>query len=155
MRKLMVFWGLILILAACGGEAETAPSASSGQAIPPKAEQIICTAAYRSSVEVGIEREETLTFSDVDDEQSIAFADMTFHAAYRTGAADNERNLRVWVTDAADTAVYHTTLFQLVPNSGPQDQFVGGHGFTGLNYSYAPDSTAELQYWCAVEAAGQ
>lgn len=97
---------------------------------------------------MGIEQEETLTFADVDDEQSAAFGAMTFHAAYRTGAVDNERSLRVWVTDAAETAVSHSTLYQLEPDSGPQNQFVGGHGFTGLNYSYAPGSTAELQYWC-------
>ncbi|HUV93017.1 MAG TPA: hypothetical protein VMV80_08020 [Anaerolineales bacterium] len=36
-------------------------------------------------------------------------------------------------------------------DSGPQNQFIGGHGFTGLNYSYQPDSGAELQYWCAVK----
>ncbi len=49
-----------------------------------------------------------------------------------------------------ETAVSQSTLYQLPPDSGPQNQFGGGHGFTGLNYSYAPDSTAELQYWCAV-----
>ncbi len=138
-----------LLLAACGGGGETAV---------PLAESIICTAAYRSSVEVSIEGEETLTFTDVDDEQSVAFGEMTFHAAYDAGGADNERNLRVWVTDtsaslstgAADTAVTHSTLFQFETDSGPQNQFVGGHGFTGLNYNYAPNSTAELQYWCEV-----
>lgn len=144
MRKFWIFWGLVLVLAACGGGTETA--------VPAKADQIVCTAAYRSSVEVGIEREETLTFTDADDEQSIAFADMTFHAAYRTGETDNERNLRVWVTDVAETAVYHSTLFQLETDSGPQNQFVGGHGFTGLNYSYTPGSNAELQYFCTVDS---
>lgn len=141
MRKIWILL-LGLLLAACGG-GETD--------VAPKAEQIVCTAAYRSSVEVGIEREETLTFTDADAEQSVAFAEMTFHAAYRAGVADNERNLRVWVTGSED-ALLHSTLFQLSPDSGPQDQFVGGHGFTGLNYSYVPDSTAELQYWCAVGA---
>ena len=139
MRKLWIFFGLVLVLAACGGGAETAV---------PLAESISCTAAYRSSAEVGIEREETLTFTNADDEQTVAFTDMTLHAAYDAGGADNERNLRVWVTDAAETAVYHSTLFQFEPDSGPQNQFVGGHGFTGLNYSYASGSTAELQYWC-------
>ena len=139
MHKLWIFFGLVLVLAACGGGVGTAV---------PLAESISCTAAYRSSVEVGIEREETLTFTDADGEQLVAFTDMTFHAAYDAGGADNERNLRVRVTDAAETAVYHSTLFQFEPDSGPQNQFVGGHGFTGLNYSYAPGSTAELQYWC-------
>ncbi|MBK8900585.1 MAG: hypothetical protein IPM53_05335 [Anaerolineaceae bacterium] len=136
MGKVLILVGLLL--AACGG-GETA--------VPAKAEQIVCTAAYRSSTEVGIEREETLTFTDADDEQSVAFADMTFHATYRTGVADNERSLRVWVTDTADT-VFHATLYQLPLDSGPQNQFIGGHGFTGLTYSYHPMSGAELQFWC-------
>lgn len=139
MRKVLILLGLLLVACSSGGEAAA-----------PKAETILCTAAYRASVTQGIEREETLTFSDSDAEQSITFTDMIFHAAYSAGEADNERALRVWVTDAGDTAVYHTTLFQLEIDSGPQNQFVGGHGFTGLNYSYHPDSQAELQYWCAV-----
>jgi hypothetical protein len=136
MGKLLVL--LIVLLSACGG----------AEAAAPKAESISCTAAYRASVEQGIEREETILFGGTDSEQSIAFTDMVFHAAYSAGEADNERNMRVWVTDAGETAVYHSTLYQLPINSGPQNQFVGGHGFTGLNYSYQPDSGAELQFWC-------
>lgn len=143
MRKYWIFF-LGLLLAACAGGGET----GSGQAAP-KAETIICTAAYRSSVQVGIEQEETLTFTDADAEQSAVFADMVFHAAYSAGEANNERNLRVWVTGVADeTAVAHSTLFQFEPDRGPQNQFVGGHGFTGLNYSYHPTSGAEMQFWC-------
>ena len=144
MRKILSLVGLImvgLLLVACGGDGETAV---------PLANSIVCTAAYRSSVEVGIEGEETLTFTDVDDEQSVVFTEMTFHAAYDAGGADNERNLRVWVTGASDS-VLHSTLFQLETDSGPQNQFVGGHGFTGLNYSYTPGSNAELQYFCTVD----
>ena len=139
MRKLSVFLGLVWLLAACSGAGtETAVS---------KAEQITCTVAYRSSVSVGIEREETLTFGDVDAEQTAVFDEMTFHAALDAGGADNERNLRLWITDTGET-VLHAILYQFEMDSGPQNQFVGGHGFTGLNYSYAPNATAELQFWC-------
>lgn len=136
MRKFWILLGLLLV--ACSGDsAET-----------QKAANIICTAAYRADVSQPIEREESITFTDSDAEQTIAFADMVFHAAYNAGEADNERNLRAWVTGGEDTAVYHATLYQFPPDSGPQNQFGGGHGFTGLHYSYAPDSTAELQFWC-------
>lgn len=142
MKNLLILW--ILFLISCGGGVETAVST------PANAENITCTVAYRSSVEVGIEQEETLTFVDSDDEQAITFADMVFHAAYSAGEQDNERNLRVWVTeDGADTAVSQSTLYQFEPNSGPKDQFVGGHGFTGLNYSYHSQSSAEMQFWCS------
>jgi hypothetical protein len=148
MRKVLIIVGLLLV--ACGGSGGADTAVTS-----PKAETITCTAAYRSSVEVGIEREETLTFTGSDAEQSVAFADITFHAAYSTGELDNERSLRLWVTRAGEdmvggdeTAVSHSTLYQFPPDSGPQNQFMGGHGFTGLNYSYHPGSGAEMQFWC-------
>ena len=139
MRKFWILLGLLLVACGAGDEAATL-----------RAENLSCTAAYRSSVSQPIEREESITFNDSDAEQMIAFADMVFHAAYSAGEADNERNLRVWVTDVADTAVIQSTLYQLPIDSGPQNQFVGGHGFTGLNYSYHPQSQAELQFWCEV-----
>ena len=71
----------------------------------------------------------TILFGDMDFEQSIAFTDMVFHAAYNFGGADNERNLRVWVTEsdpgADETAVYHSILYQLPVNSGPAKPVCG------------------------------
>lgn len=139
LRLLTILLALGLLLTACG---------STSTADSPKAETISCTAAYRSAATQPIEQEETLTFTNRSTEQTAVFTDMVFHAAYSSGTADNERNLRVWVTDGDNTITYHTTLYQFPLESGPQNQFVGGHGFTGLNYSYRPDSPAELQFWC-------
>ena len=138
---LLLVLTLILFLAACSGSPADAP----------KAETISCTAAYRASASQGVEREETITFSDTDSEQSISFTELVFHASYHAGEVDNERNLRLWVSDVAESVVYQTTLYQLPTDSGPQNQFLGGHGFTGLLYSYQTDSNAELQYWCEAE----
>ncbi|WP_420630282.1 hypothetical protein [Candidatus Leptofilum sp.] len=149
MSKGIVLGLLILcgsLLVACSGR---------GEAVVPKAEMIRCTAAYRASVAQSIEREESVTFTNSNAEKAVVFADMVFHAVYSDGEADNERALRLWVTDGTDTAVYHTTLYQLPFDSGPQNQFVGGHGFTGLHYSYAPDSSAELQFWCEAIASSR
>jgi hypothetical protein len=33
-------------------------------------------------------------------------------------------------------------------SKGLVNQFIGGHGFTGLVYVYHPSSDAELQYFC-------
>lgn len=139
LKTLTTLLSLIFLLTACG---------STSTAEPPKAETVSCTAAYRSAPTQPLEQEETLTFSATSAEQTAVFADLIFHAAYNSGTADNERNFRVWVTDGTDTFIYHSTLYQLPLESGPQNQFVGGHGFTGLNYSYTPDSPAELQFWC-------
>ena len=132
---------LVLLLAACSSESEV---------IVPKAENITCTAAYRAGVSQPIEREESFALADSDAEQSIAFTDMVFQAAYSAGESDNERGLRLWVTDVEETVVFQTQLYQFELNSGPQNQFLGGHGFTGLNYSYHPDTAAEMQFWCEV-----
>ena len=140
MRKLFLMLGLFL----------TACSGSNLNANPetPRATAIVCHTAYRSSVDQPIEREEALTFEDSDLSQSIEFPEMVFHAEYNTGEFDNERTLRVWVTDVDGTQVYQSHLYQLNPASGPVNQFLGGHGFTGLNYEYYAESPAEIQFWC-------
>ncbi|MDJ0756480.1 MAG: hypothetical protein QNJ45_23305 [Ardenticatenaceae bacterium] len=140
------FWTLFLLfLVACGGQTATSP---------PLVTKIVCHTAYRSSVSQPIEREESLIFAEDNQQEivslnmSVSFDDMIFHGDYRSGAADNERSLQVWVTDIDDTTRFQNHLYQLELDSGPVNQFVGGHGFTGLNYSYHPQSGAELQYWC-------
>lgn len=143
MRYLLIWMGMLLLVA-CGG-GETAVSS------PPRATAITCYAAYRSSVSQPIEREDQMTFADRDAEDQLAFDDLVLHGAYATGAADNERSLRLWVSDGTVAAVFHSQLYQFHPDSGPQNQFVGGHGFTGLTYSYHPTSQAELQFWCTAE----
>ena len=141
MRKLFLLMGFLLV--SCGGLAETAV---------PRAASITCHTAYRSGVSRPIEREESLTFADEDAQQTITFSDLALHAQYGTGAGDQERALRLWVTAPGETAEYTSQLYQLPLDSGPANQFIGGHGFTGLNYVYHPQSGAELQFWCA---AGQ
>ncbi len=137
LRSLFLVQCLLLVtLAAC-----TAVTAEPAHAIT-------CHTAYRSSPGVAIESEGAITFGAAGDEQTVPYADLTFHAQYSSGTGDNERALRLWITGTGQTAELHSTLFQLPLDSGPQNQFVGGHGFTGLHYAHHPDTGAELQYWC-------
>lgn len=138
MRKFIVLL-IVFMLAACG-------DASDNEVV--KADTIVCTAAYRSSVSSPIVGEESLTFEEADAEQSLTFSDLVFHAAYDMGEGDNERSLRTWVTAIDESITYNSQLYQLPLDSGPANQFIGGHGFTGLNYTYHPTSAAELQFWC-------
>ncbi len=128
----------LLILCACS----SAPTAV------PRADSVTCHTAYRSSKGVTIEREDAITFGDWDDSETLNYHDLEFHAQYFSGAMNHERSLRLWVTEKGQTAELHSTLYQLPQDSGPQNQFIGGHGFTGLNYATHPASGAELQYWC-------
>jgi hypothetical protein len=52
------------------------------------------------------------------------------------------------VSNAANGAELARGLYQLDPVGGLDDQFIGGHGFTGLAYVFHPDSGAEIQYFC-------
>jgi hypothetical protein len=140
----LLLWG-VLFLAAC----------NTNNTSLARADLITCTVAYRASTSQPIEHEESLALIDSDAEQSVAFNDLVFHAAYRTGEADNERSLRLWVTDVNDSTIYQSQLYQLDPVAGPQNQFQGGHGFTGLNYSYHPTSQAEMQFWCEATSANK
>lgn len=136
MRKLLIILGLALT--ACSNN-------------PPQLnEMITCTVAYRSSVKRPIEQEEMLTFTSERDEQLLVFADAIFHAAYDPGKINNERSLRLWITDVGNETVYQSQLYQLSTDSSPQNQFMGGHGFTGLHYNYPANSSAELQFWCSI-----
>jgi hypothetical protein len=143
MRAVLIL--LAVLLTSCGGPSESPISEA------PRSSIITCTASYRPSVTEAIEGTEILTFADEDAQQSLAFADLEFHAAYSAGRADNERALRVWVSEVGQATPYQTQLYQLELESGPQNQFRGGHGFTGLSYSYHPISQAELQFWCESE----
>jgi hypothetical protein len=112
---------------------------------------IICSTAYRVSQSEPLTEVDHLRFGDEDSTRSMPYIYLELHAQYTTGTTDNERALRLWVTPTGEEDVLVSQLFQLPEDSGPEDQFEGGHGFTGLNYAYDPVSGAELQYWCEAE----
>jgi hypothetical protein len=113
-----------------------------------RAGAVVCSTAYRVSASDSLTGTDTLRLPDEDSSGSIPYIYLEFHAAYTDGRADGERALRVWVTPTGTDDAIVTHLYQLPSEEGPIDQFVGGHGFTGLNYAYDPVSGAELQYWC-------
>ena len=116
-----------------------------------RASAILCSTAYRASVTEPLTQSEHLRIEDEDSVDSMAYVQLELHARYSTGRTDNERALRLWVTPSGEDGEIVSQLFQLPPDSGPTNQFVGGHGFTGLNYAYDSASGAELQYWCEAE----
>lgn len=133
-----MFGLLAALLPACGGTAA------------PRAAQITCHTTYRPSVTVPIESEGSVVIpGDIDAEyEAPESGDLRLQARYWTGAADGERALQLLVTPAGAAEPLLTHLYQLPQDSGPQNQFAGGHGFTGLIYVYHPTSGAELQFWC-------
>jgi hypothetical protein len=116
-----------------------------------RADAIICSTAYRISQTEPLTEVDHLRFGDEDSTQSMPYIYLELHGQYSTGARGGERALRLWVTPTGEQGVIVSQLFQLAAGSGPDNQFVGAHGFTGLSYAYDPVSGAELQYWCEAE----
>jgi hypothetical protein len=127
--------------------------AGCGRAAGGERGAIVCSTAYRNAVTEALTGTDTLRFGEEDSEKSLPYLYLELHGQYWTGAADNERALRLWVTPSGEESVIVSQLFQLPLESGPSNQFRGGHGFTGLNYAYDPVSGAELQYWCETAEA--
>ncbi len=112
----------------------------------PRNDLILCTAAYRTAVTKPIEKEDQYQLDESNDEVTVQYDDIEWRVQYQTGELDQERSVVIFVTINEQPAT--TQLYQLPLDSGPLNQFVGGHGFTGLNYFVHPTTGAELQYWC-------
>ena len=138
---------LLVVVLACGeSEPDDSPFADSGEAVPFSVE---CNTAYRSSVTVGIELEQTLELSSADNTKSVDLGDLRFGAIYFDGEFSGEgRFLKVTVSSIEDDREVTSQLYQLSKTKPPQNEFHGGHGFTGLSYAYHPTSSSEVQYWC-------
>ena len=99
-------------------------------------------------MEVGIERSEDVELT-ARSEETVRFDDASVHFSYLF--VEGEGATVITRVTARETE-FHRTLYQL--GGGGEGEtialptFLGDHGFTGLNYAYPPDSSAEVQYWC-------
>jgi hypothetical protein len=132
-----VLAAVVLLVAACGAEGRSSA--------------ILCSTAYRVSPTEALTGTDTMRLTDEDVAQSIPYIYLELHAEYRDGRMDGERALRLWVTPTGEDRVIVSHLFQLAEDAGPDNQFQGDHGFTGLTYAYDPVSGSELQYWCQAD----
>ncbi len=136
---------LSLMALACGGDSGPDQSPA-GEIVPLTIE---CHTAYRSSVTVEIEHEQTLVLSSTESTKSAEFEDLRFRATYFDGEFSGEgRFLKVYVSSIDDDREVSSQLYQMSKTELPKNEFHGGHGFTGLSYAYHPTSPSELQYWC-------
>ena len=150
-RWMIIIPFLILLLSGCGqglssgdsGETET----TTEPVIPVSIE---CTAAYRSSVTVGIEQTETLVLSPNKEKDQITFDDLTLHTWYSDGTPYKLRTLKIWVSTSESSEELSSVLYQLSASRKLENQVVE-HGFTGLHYVYHPATRSELQFWCSVK----
>lgn len=148
--RLMKGWiwiGLLALLVtatACGSTAEEAGSGQTGT-IP---DSVSCEVFYRPAPGASF-ADSTLTLSTAGDRQSLAFEDMAFAATLVSDVGEGQ-SLSIVVSDSKTGAELTRGLYQFDPQAGLQDQFIGGHGFTGLAYVFHPASDSEVQYFCGV-----
>jgi len=140
------FWlGLLTILVglvACG---TTAGEGGNGEerGIP---DTISCEVYYRPAAGASLDGT-NLALSTAGDQGSLEFDDMAFEAVFLSDAGEGQ-SLSIVVTDTTAGAELTRGLYQFDSQNGLANQFIGGHGFTGLAYVYHPTSTSELQYFC-------
>ena len=145
-KGVSVVFGLaavILVGTACGEET-AAPVPATGEIVSLTVD---CTTSYR---EQGSRfSKEVLNLSMAKPRATADFGDLRFDATYFSGERSGEgRSLRVAVLTAGTGEELSSQLYQMSKTERPQNEFVGGHGFTGLAYAFHPTSRSELQYWC-------
>ncbi|MCG8350254.1 MAG: hypothetical protein MI924_21010 [Chloroflexales bacterium] len=112
---------------------------------------LTCHTAYRSNVTVAIQREDTVNLSELAATPvTLNYADLTFHAQYFGEPPFAIPALDLFVTLPNQEGRLMSVLYQF-PRATPANQFIDGHGFTGLHYVYHPISGAELQFWCVAD----
>lgn len=133
---------LAVLLTACSGE---------GNGIKINKEfTITCEVYYRHNQGDPLTPAPVLTFSEGSAQKYLVFDDMTFNARFQEDEYEGHA-LYVTITGIEETDEYSRQLYQFDSQNPPENQFVGGHGFTGLNYVYHPDSHSEMQYYCLID----
>jgi hypothetical protein len=107
-----------------------------------------CHTAYRSRVISRIEQEDMVTLTSENDRVTLTYKDLTLTLFYSSSTDYEGRFLKVSVTPAESSDELAAALYQLSKTERPVNQFIGDHGFTGLQFIYHPVTRAELQYRC-------
>ena len=132
--------GVVLLLAAC----RPSPEGAGGRSADPFS--VECQVFYRASMAESF-AESTVTLAQGGDHQVVEHDGLRFDAEYWDDPYEGQ-SLSISVTDLDTGEELVRQLYQIVRAKGLVNQFVGGHGFTGLIYVYHPSSTAEVQYFC-------
>lgn len=144
MRQIVLWISLsfgLIVLIGCGSAAEETGDQSG--TVP---DTVICEVFYRPAPGASFE-ESILTLSTAGDQQSAAFEEMVFAATTLADVGEGQ-SLSILVSDVGSGGELARGLYQFDPQAGLRDQFIGGHGFTGLAYVFQPESGSEIQYYC-------
>lgn len=145
-RKRSIWMGLlvavVVLVVACRPLPE---GAGAGSAAPASVE---CQVFYRASMGASF-AESSVTLAAGGDRGVVEHDALRFDAQYRADEYEGHA-LSISVSDQDSGEELVRQLYQIDRAKGLVNQFVGGHGFTGLIYVYHPGSPAEMQYFCLV-----
>jgi hypothetical protein len=113
-------------------------------------DQIVCEVNYRKGGEQSFEPAPLIQFAGGTEMQSHAFDELLFEAWFQDDEFEG-RALSVVVVNLENDQELIRQLYQFDAQNPVENQFVGGHGFTGLNYVFKPKATDEIQYFCSIK----
>jgi hypothetical protein len=140
--------GVIILLASVTGCAPATPAPQPANLYNKVDLSFECVTSYRSSVQSQIQQRDRVTLTNASQTAVVTYPNLVFNALYSPGGYDVPY-LKVWVTSADSRDELDATLYQFYPMTSTLTQF-GGLGFTGLHYTYHPETRAELQFLCTV-----
>ena len=121
---------------------------SSATVVPEGVELTIeCHVFYRASLSEGLSEDSPLTLVSGGDQGRVLFDNLAFEAQYNDDEFEG-RSLLISIEDAESGDQVVRQLYQMDRGEKLRNQFIGGHGFTGLAYVYHHASGAEMQFFC-------
>lgn len=140
---LFLFFAILPLVGCNVGEGGSGGGASTASAIH-------CEVFYRAGPGDALSPAPVITFQGGSDQKYLAFDDMTFNARFQDDEFEG-RALYIAITGSDEVTEISRQLYQFDAENPPENQFIGGHGFTGLQYVFSPSSLGEMQYFCSIE----
>ena len=111
---------------------------------------IVCEVFYRSTSGQSLQSAPLISFTKGSNSETLTFDTMVFEAHFQDDEYEG-RSLSIAVNELDTGSEITRQLYQFDGNNPVENQFVGGHGFTGLNYVFQPGTSAEMQFFCSVQ----
>ena len=112
--------------------------------------QIQCEVYYQTSSNVAGKAQKSTSIFELSAENGKhieTLSDMTIQAQYFDDDFEG-RTLSITISDSTTELQLASHLYQFQKDTPPSNEFIGGHGFTGLSYVYHPLESSEIQYFC-------
>ena len=110
--------------------------------------RITCEVFYRPGAGMALEAAPEITFAGGNERQAVSYDSLSFEGVFQDDTYEG-RALSINITAPQKSSKITSQLYQFDSLNPPENQFIGGHGFTGLVYVFDPESSAEMQYFCS------